>query len=95
MEAWLKRKFFSLGKSAARERIWPGLTWSLEFVHGQVKHEAELEAIRSGGIRTIPFHEVLSSLCYDESAKHKGGVGADITEMLSYYMQHFEKKDFT
>lgn len=91
--AWLKKKYFSPGKSAAREKIWPGITWSLEFVHGQVKHETELEVIRAGGIKTIPFHEVLSSLCSAPTASHKGGAGTDITEILSYYVRYIEKHD--
>lgn len=95
VEAWLKKKYFSSIKNTARERIWPGLVWSLEFVHGQVRHEAELEAIRDSGIKTIPFHAVLSSLCHGVTATHKGGAGTDITEMLSYYVQHIEKHGLT
>lgn len=94
VEAWLKKKFFSPSKSVVRERIWPGLAWSLELVHGQVKHEAELEAIRVSGIKTIPFHAVLASLCRDATTTHKGGAGTDITEMLSYYVRYIEKRDF-
>jgi hypothetical protein len=58
--SWLEKKFFSPSKRAARDRAWPGLSWSLEFVHGQVKHAAELEVIRSSGIKTISFFAVLT-----------------------------------
>lgn len=86
--AWVEKKFFSPSKVAARERAWPGLSWSLEFVHGVVRHPQELELIRSHGIRTHAFHTVLASLCNDEAVAHKGGAGTDIAEMLNYYVKH-------
>ncbi len=90
VSTWLNKKFYSRSKEAARERAWPGLEWSLEFVHGQVKHQVELEAIRAGGIKTISFFTVLSSLCHDPIVAHKGGAGTDIAEMLSYYVRYKE-----
>ncbi|SEG01106.1 hypothetical protein [Nitrosomonas ureae] len=90
ISAWLEKKFYSRSKEAAREKVWPGLKWSLEFVHGEVRHQAELEAIRAGGINTISFFTVLSSLCHDPATAYKGGAGTDIAEMLSYYVWHKE-----
>ena len=86
--AWVEKKFRSSGKAAARDKAWPGLRWSLEFVHGVVRHPEELEIIRSKGIQTHTFYSVLSSLCNDAALTHKGGAGTDIAEMLAYYVKH-------
>lgn len=72
----------------ARNKAWPGLTWSLEFVHGSVRHPEELDLIRSHGIKTHTFYSVLASLCNDAALAHKGGAGTDIAEMLAYYVKH-------
>lgn len=86
--AWVDKKFNSTGKVKARDRAWPGLTWSLEFVHGSVRHPEELELIRAHGIKTHTFYSVLASLCNDEALTHKGGAGTDIAKMLAYYVKH-------
>lgn len=86
--AWVEKKFHSLGKVGARNKAWPGLKWSLEFVHGEVRHPEELDHIRSHGIKTHIFHSVLASLCNDVALTHKGGAGTDIAEMLAYYVKH-------
>jgi hypothetical protein len=86
--AWVDKKFYSAGKAAARDKAWPGLQWSLEFVHGEVRHPEELELIRTHGIKTHTFYSVLSSLCNDAALTHKGGAGTDIAEMIAYYANH-------
>ncbi|MFM7567712.1 MAG: hypothetical protein ACKO8O_03285, partial [Betaproteobacteria bacterium] len=88
VSAWVDKKFFSKGKISAREKAWPGLKWSLEFVHGVVRHPEELEMIRSHGIKTHTFYSVLASLCDESALAHKGGAGTDIAEMLAYYVKH-------
>ncbi|MGA9664959.1 MAG: hypothetical protein WBQ69_00725, partial [Gallionella sp.] len=80
--------FHSAGKVGAREKAWPSLKWSLEFVHGEVRHPEELDLIRAHGIKTHTFHSVLASLCNDAALTHKGGAGTDIAEMLAYYVKH-------
>jgi hypothetical protein len=45
--AWVEKKFHSAGKVSARNKAWPGLTWWLEFVHGEVRHPEELDYIRA------------------------------------------------
>ncbi len=86
--AWIEKKFHSAGKVGAREKAWPSLKWSLEFVHGEVRHPEELDLIRAHGIKTHTFHSVLASLCNDAALTHKGGAGTDIAEMLAYYVKH-------
>ena len=76
------------GLGGRRNKAWPGLTWSLEFVHGEVRHPEELTYIRAHGIQTHTFHSVLASLCNDPALTHKGGAGTDIAEMLAYYVKH-------
>ena len=88
VSAWLVKKFHSKKKVAARNKAWPGLKWSLEFVHGSVRHQNELDLIRAKGIQTIPFYSVLASLCNEVAAAHKGGAGTDIAEMLAYYVRN-------
>jgi hypothetical protein len=88
VEAWIEKKFHSAGKVAARNKAWRELNWSLEFVHGEVRHAEELELIRAHGIQTHTFYSVLSSLCNDTAHAHKGGAGTDIAEMLAYYVKH-------
>lgn len=90
VSAWVEKKFFSPGKVKARNKAWPGLSWSLEFVHGTVRHPEELDLIREEGIKTHTFYSVLTSLCNDEAAAHKGGAGTDIVEMLAYYLRSRE-----
>lgn len=87
---WIQKKFSSRAKARARDRAWPGLSWSLELVHGAVRHPEELDLIRSMGIDTIPFHSVLASLCNDEALAQKGGAGTDIAEMIAYYVKERE-----
>lgn len=86
--AWISKKFTADGKVNARDKAWPGLKWSLEFVHGSVRHPEELDIIRSHGIKTHTFYSVLASLCNDPALTHKGGAGTDIVEMLAYYVKH-------
>jgi hypothetical protein len=88
VSAWVEKKFHSAGKTVARNKAWPDLTWSLEFVHGEVRHPEELHEIRSHGIKTHTFYSVLASLCNDAALTHKGGAGTDIAEMLAYYVKH-------
>jgi hypothetical protein len=87
VSAWIEKKFHSPGKVSARNKAWPGLTWSLGFVHGSVRHPEELDFIRAHGIQTHEFYKVLASLCNDAALTHKGGAGTDIAEMLSYYVK--------
>jgi len=82
--AWVEKKFNSPDKVKARNKAWAKLPWSLEFVHGEARHPEELDLIRSHGIKTTDFFDVLKSLCYDVSP-HKGGTGTDIADMLAYY----------
>jgi hypothetical protein len=86
--AWVEKKFRSAKKVAARNRAWPGLSWSLELVHGSVRYPEELDLIRKNGIETITFYSVLDSLCGGDAVSHKGGAGTDIAEMLAYYLRN-------
>jgi len=86
VEAWIQKKFRSPGKKAARNKAWPGLSWSQELVHGKVKHPEELAAIEAAGTTTIPFFSVLKSLCHEQAVAHKGGAGTDIADILAYYL---------
>jgi len=88
VSAWVEKKFFAKTKVAARNKAWPGLNWSLEFVHGVVRHPEELEMISGYGIKTHTFHSVLTSLCNESAVAHKGGAGTDIVEMFAYYLRH-------
>jgi hypothetical protein len=86
--AWVEKKFLSPAKAKARTKAWPGLEWSFEFVHGEVRHPEELKLIEGYDIKTRTFHSVLTSLCGHGAETHKGGAGTDIAEMLAYYLKH-------
>lgn len=51
----------------------------------------ELALIQGKGIRTIPFHSVLASLCAHYGGGHKGGAGTDIAEMIAYYVKNHRR----
>ena len=88
VSTWLQKKFHSKDKVLARNKAWPGLNWSLEFVHGEVRHAEELDLIREKGIHTMPFYSILSDLCNQVIGAQKGAAGSDIAEMLAYYLHH-------
>ncbi|TXH73712.1 hypothetical protein [Thiobacillus sp.] len=82
---WVNKKFLSDIKIKARNRAWPDLKWSFQFVHGKVRHEEELPLIASHGIELMPFHSVLADLCENKDKYPKGGAGSDIADMVAYY----------
>lgn len=85
VEAWVDKKFRSKTKTNARDRAWPNLSWAHHLVHGKVKHPEELELIRKHKIHTIPFYEVLTSLCDKTTGAQKGSAGSDIADMIAYF----------
>lgn len=89
--AWVDKKYFSETKVKARNRAWPGLCWTYHFVHGKVKHEEELELIRSHGVEIIRFYDVLKHLCANTERAPKSGAGSDIADMIAYYESLHEK----
>lgn len=93
VSAWIHKKFHAKKKSSARDQAWPGLVWSLELVHGLVRHPEELDLIRASGIRTITFYSVLKSLCCEAALAHKGGAGTDIAEILAFYIASRDRSD--
>ncbi len=85
IRAWIAHKFTAANKVAARERAWPGIQWSHYFVHGTVKYEAELTAIRASGITLISLHQVLSDICTKADAGSPGAAGTDLADIIDYY----------
>lgn len=86
--AWVNKKFLSETKVKARDRAWPHLKWTFQFIHGKVRHAEELPLIASHGIELIPFYSVLSDLCENKDKYPKGGAGSDISDMIAYYEEH-------
>jgi hypothetical protein len=82
--AWVEKKFTSSEKNRVRALKWPGCEWNFQFVHGVVKDEYELEAIRDNGINTISLYEVLHELKHSPG-KITGGAGTDFAELIEYY----------
>ncbi|MDP1652244.1 MAG: hypothetical protein Q8L56_05920 [Rhodocyclaceae bacterium] len=83
--AWVTKKYFSPTKLKARDRAWPGVHWTFQFVHGKARHPEEIDLIASHGIETIRFYEVLKSLSSNLSGAPKGSAGSDIADMIAYY----------
>jgi hypothetical protein len=86
--AWVKKKFTSKSKAAARELAWPGLTWKYFLVHAVVREPAELTAIKSQGIEIVPLHKVLAELGHGMSVGIKGGAGTDLSDIIEYFYDH-------
>jgi len=86
-EAWVEKKFTSSEKNRVRGLKWPDCEWNLQFVHGVVKDEFELEVIRNKGINTISLYEVLRELKHSPG-KITGGAGTDFAELIEYYNEN-------
>ena len=84
--AWIEKKFNSPAKAKVREKLWPGLKWQKKLVHGAVKYQEELDALREH-IALVPFYDVLSDLCL---ARHElfTATGADIANIVEYYEKY-------
>ena len=82
---WVHKKFDAKQKLDMREKCWQGLSWSRKFVHGAVKHSAELALIASHGIELIAFETVLDELCGHPAGELFGGAGTDIAEIVRFY----------
>ena len=88
VEAWVKKKFTSKSKVAARELAWPQLKWKYILVHAVVREPAELDAMKINGIEIIPLHQVLVELGHETAAGIKGGAGTDLSEVIEYFYKH-------
>jgi hypothetical protein len=83
--AWVRKKFMSPSKRAAREMAWPGLEWKSVLVHALVREPAELELIQSQGVQLVPLHTVLAELGHAVTTGIKGGAGTDLSELIEYF----------
>lgn len=90
VDGWVSKKFLSSEKLKTRESAWSGLTWQYKVVHGVVKFPFELEHMRSHGIETIPFHQVLTQLGSGVPGGLKGGAGTDLSDIIEYFYRHAE-----
>jgi hypothetical protein len=88
VRAWVVHKFTRSEKAAARERAWAGVSWQHYFIHGVVRHEAELKAISHHGIRVVPLHQVLTEVCMRAGTGAPGAAGTDFADMMDYYEKH-------
>jgi len=86
-QAWVEKKFTSSEKHRVRSLKWPNSKWDLQFVHGVVKDEYELEVIRQLGINTVSLYEVLHELKHSPG-KITGGAGTDFAELIEYYNEN-------
>ncbi len=85
IDGWVKKKFTSPAKKAAREKAWPGLQWKYVLVHAVVREPVELELIAGLGVGVIPLHRVLTALGSGASSGIKGGAGTDLSEVIEYF----------
>lgn len=84
VEEWIEKKFTSKKKREVREYLCPGAKWKYYFVHGNVRHPAELQLIAQHHIELISFQTVLKELCANKKDGFKGGSGSDLVEILSF-----------
>lgn len=86
--AWVKKKFTSPAKQAAREMAWPGQQWKHVLVHAVVREPDELALIQSHGVAIVPLHKVLTDLGHGEAKGIRGGAGTDLSEVIEYFYKH-------
>jgi hypothetical protein len=85
---WVEGKYKSPDKQRLRNQLWPGVDWSFHLVHGVVKDESELAAIKACGVTLSPFHKCLFDLCErDDIVAFSGSAGGDLAEVVRYYRQ--------
>jgi hypothetical protein len=85
IRAWISHKFTNPNKIAARARAWPDIQWRHYFVHGVVKYEAELTAIKASGITLVSLDQVLTDICTRVDAGSPGAAGTDLADIIDYY----------
>lgn len=86
--AWVKKKFTSSAKQAAREMAWPGLKWKYLLIHAIVREPLELQLIQGHGVEIIPLHRVLVELGHGLATGIRGGAGTDLSEVIEYFYEH-------
>ena len=84
VEQWVEKKFTSEKKVARRNEILPDVRWKYVFVHGVLRDQSELEIMRSLGIETLPYREVLAALRDDVKSSNSSSTASNIAEMLRY-----------
>ncbi len=83
---WIEGKYHAKHKQELRNQLWPGVEWSFHLVHGVVKDETELTAIKECGVNLVPFHKCLFDLCErDDVVAFSGSAGGDLAEVVRYY----------
>lgn len=86
--AWVKKKFTSPSKQAARDLAWPGQKWKYLFVHAVVREPEELLLIQGHGVEVVPLHNVLTELGHGATTGIRGGAGTDLSEVIEYFYTH-------
>lgn len=86
VEAWVDKKFSDPRVVGARERLWPGASWTFALVAGVVKHPEELEEIHARGIEVLELATVLDDLSQggrdDWPIKATSSTAADIAALI-------------
>jgi hypothetical protein len=82
---WVSDKYFGKKKCKVRDKLWPNIRWEFYLVHGVVKDEQELGAIRSYGISLLPFYDLLKDLCQNDATNFSASAGGDLAEVVRYY----------
>jgi hypothetical protein len=85
--AWVEKKFLVEKKVKEREQFWQGLEWKFLFVHGVVRDNGELEAIKSNNVRLMPFINILDDL-HTADQKCSAFAAGDLVEILRYYQEN-------
>jgi len=92
---WVQNKYRAENKERLRNQLWPDVDWSFHLVHGIVRDESELAAIKECGINMVPFHKCLFDLCErDEVVAFSSSAGGDLAEVVRYYRQKRQLDDY-
>ena len=77
---WIEAKFNQPRKVELKQRLCPG-PWTKELVVGKVKHEAEIDLLRQGGITIHRLSEILTGMVESPTIV-KSAAGADLFDLM-------------
>lgn len=84
--AWVKKKFRASAKQRVRNELCAGRgSWSFHLVHGNVKDEAELVAIKNLNVRLHDIRDILKKMRDPHQRDYSGATGKDLVDLVTAF----------
>lgn len=80
---WVEKKFGKANKVARREAMLPGTDWRFIFVHARLRDPLELEIMKSLGVTTVCYADILDHLMLG-SGRLSSSAASNILETFQY-----------